>query len=152
MFFTVGDRPPPVKALPLPPMTLRVPCAGALVHDDAGRLLLVRRGTEPGRGLWSVPGGRCEPGETAAEAAVREAREETGLQVVAGPVVGRVERPGPDGVVYVIDDVACRPSGGTLAAGDDADDVRWVDAADLATLPLVDGLAEALADWGALPR
>ena len=133
-------------------MTVRVPCAGALVHDGAGRLLLVRRGTEPGRGLWSVPGGRCEPGETAAETAVREAREETGLVVTAGPVVGRVERPGPGGVTYVIDDVACRPAGGTLAAGDDADDVRWVDAAGFAALPLVDGLAEALAGWDVLPR
>jgi ADP-ribose pyrophosphatase YjhB (NUDIX family) len=133
-------------------MSLRVPCAGALVHDDAGRLLLVRRGTEPGRGLWSVPGGRCEPGETAADAAVREAREETGLLVAAGPVVGRVERPGPDGVTYVIEDVACRPAGGTLEAGDDADDARWVDAATFAALPLVDGLAETLAGWGVLPR
>lgn len=129
----------------------RVPCAGALVHDDAGRLLLIRRGTEPGRGRWSVPGGRCEPGETAAQAAVREAYEETGLVLEAGRVVGRVERPGPGGVVYVIDDVACRAVGGTLEAGDDADDVRWVDAAGFASLDLVDGLAESLAGWGVLP-
>src|SRR2546430_16924216 len=66
-------------------MTARVPCAGAVVKDQAGRLLLVRRGREPGRGRWSLPGGRVEPGETAAEAAVREVREETGLDVVAGP-------------------------------------------------------------------
>lgn len=121
------------------------------MHDDAGRLLLIRRGTEPGRGRWSVPGGRCEPGETAAETAVREAYEETGLVVEAGRIVGRVERPGLDGAVYVIDDVACRVVGGTLAAGDDADEVRWVDAAGFAALDLVEGLAESLAEWGVTP-
>ena len=54
------------------------------MHDDAGRLLLIRRGREPGRGQWSLPGGRCEAGEDAATAAVREAYEETGLIVTAG--------------------------------------------------------------------
>lgn len=129
----------------------RVPCAGAIVHDAAGRLLLVRRRREPGRGLWSVPGGRCEPGETAAAAVVREVREETGLLVRADRTVGQVLRAGP-GVTYVIDDLACTVLGGTLAAGDDADDVRWVDAAELATLSLTDGLLDALADWQVLPR
>ena len=127
-------------------------CAGAVVHDSAGRLLLVRRGREPGRGLWSLPGGRCEPGETAAAAAVREVREETGLAVRASAVIGRVERAGPGGVVYVIDDVACVPVGGELAAGDDADDARWVDAAELSLLPLTEGLLDALTGWDVLPR
>jgi len=129
-----------------------VPCAGGVVRDDAGRLLLVRRGREPGRGLWSLPGGRVEPGETAAEAVVREVREETGLDVVAGAVVGRVERPGPDGVTYGIDDLACVVRGGELRAGDDADEVRWVTAGDLALLPLTDGLLDALTGWDVLPR
>jgi len=130
----------------------RVPCAGAVVHDAAGRLLLVRRRQEPGRGLWSLPGGRCEPGESAAETAVREVREETGLDVAAGPLVGRVERAGLGGVAYVIDDVACTVLGGVLAPGDDADDVRWVDAAGLALLPLSEGLLDALTGWDVLPR
>ena len=130
----------------------RVPCAGAVVHDAAGRLLLIRRAREPGRGLWSLPGGRCEPGENAAETAVREVREETGLDVAAGPLVGRVERAGLGGVVYVIDDVACTVLGGEVAPGDDADDVRWVDAAGLALLPLSEGLLDALTGWGVLPR
>jgi 8-oxo-dGTP diphosphatase len=129
-----------------------VPCAGAIVHDADGRLLLVRRGREPGRGLWSLPGGRCEPGEDAAAAAVREAYEETGLVVTAGAVAGRVRRPGPGGVTYDIVDVICTVAGGQLRAGDDADDVRWVDAAGLAALPVTDGLVAALTEWAVLPR
>ena len=129
-----------------------MPCAGAIVHDRTGRLLLIRRGREPGRGLWSLPGGRCEQGETAAETAVREVREETGLEVAAGPLVGRVERPGLGGVVYLIDDVSCTVVGGELTPGDDADEVRWVDAAGLALLPLTEGLLDALTSWDALPR
>lgn len=129
-----------------------MPCAGAVVHDPAGRLLLIRRGREPGRGLWSLPGGRCEPGETAAETAVREVREETGLVVAAGRLIGRVERPGLDGGVYLIDDIACTVLGGELAPGDDADDVRWVDATGLALLPLTEGLLDALTGWDVLPR
>jgi ADP-ribose pyrophosphatase YjhB (NUDIX family) len=129
----------------------RVPCAGAIVLDGDGRLLVIRRGHEPGRGLWSLPGGRCEPGEDAAAAAVREAYEETGLVVTAGRLVGRVERPGPDGVTYVIDDLACTVAGGTLRAGDDADEVRWVGPAELAALPVTDGLLAALTSWGVLP-
>jgi 8-oxo-dGTP diphosphatase len=132
-------------------MPARVPCAGAVVRDDAGRLLLVQRGREPGRGRWSLPGGRVEPGETAAEAAVREVREETGLDVAAGELVGRVERPGPGGVTYVIDDIACTVQGGRLRPGDDADDARWVEAADLAILPLSEGLLDALTGWRVVP-
>lgn len=129
----------------------RVACAGAIVLDGAGRLLLIRRGREPGRGLWSLPGGRCEPGEDAAAAAVRETYEETGLEVTAGRLVGRVERPGPGGITYLIDDLACTVTGGTLRAGDDADDARWVGAAELAALPVTEGLLDALTRWGVLP-
>ena len=129
----------------------RVACAGAIVLDGAGRLLLIRRGREPGRGLWSLPGGRCEPGEDAAAAAVRETYEETGLEVTAGRLVGRVERPGPGGITYLIDDLACTVTGGTLRAGDDADDARWIGAAELTALPVTEGLLEALTRWGVLP-
>ena len=72
----------------------RVPCVGALVHDDDGRLLVVRRGREPGRGLWSVPGGRVEPGESDTVAVEREVLEETGLHVTVGIRVGTVVRDG----------------------------------------------------------
>src|SRR5580658_10947123 len=79
-----------------------IPCVGAVIRDDAGRLLLIKRGHEPGAGLWSLPGGRIEPGETDAEALVREMAEETGLQVEPGRLIGRVDRPGPAGDVFDI--------------------------------------------------
>src|SRR5690349_20774625 len=125
----------------------RVPCAGAIVQDDSGRLLLIRRGREPGKGLWSLPGGRVEPNESPAQAAVREVREETGLDVVAGPLVGQVERPGPDDQLYVIDDYLCTVRGGELRPGDDADDVRWVTGPEIRTLPLSADLLATLTTW-----
>jgi 8-oxo-dGTP diphosphatase len=130
----------------------RVACVGAVVHDDRGRLLVVRRGMPPAVGRWSVPGGRRERGETDADAVAREVLEETGLQVAVGRVVGRVEVPGPPGVVYDVADHEAAVTGGRLAAGDDADEVRWVTAAELAALPVTDGLREALSSWGVGPR
>jgi ADP-ribose pyrophosphatase YjhB (NUDIX family) len=124
-----------------------VPCVGGLAYDDSGRLLLVRRANEPGRGLWSLPGGRVEPGEDDAAALVREMAEETGLVVQPGDLVGRVHRG-----VYEIADYRCHVVGGALLAGDDAQDVRWCDAATLLELPLVPLLLETLREWDALPR
>jgi 8-oxo-dGTP diphosphatase len=138
-----------------PVATRAIPCVGALVYDRRGRLLLIRRGQEPGKGLWSLPGGRVEPGETDHDAVVREVAEETGLRVRPGRLVGRVARPGPSGVRYEIADYACMvsdPDGSeTPAAGTDATDARWVSAAEYAALPVVAGLTETLAEWGALP-
>jgi ADP-ribose pyrophosphatase YjhB (NUDIX family) len=130
-----------------------VPCVGAVVLDDAGRLLLVRRGREPNRGLWSLPGGRVEPGESDAEAVAREVLEETGLRVRVGAVVGRVRIPAGTGLVYDVADHRC-----TLAdprqdarAGDDADEVLFADAATLAGLSCTPLLVETLREWGVLP-
>jgi ADP-ribose pyrophosphatase YjhB (NUDIX family) len=130
----------------------RIPCVGALVYDDAGRLLLVLRAQPPAQGAWSLPGGRVEAGEDDAAAVVREVAEETGLAVRARGVVGRVEREAPDGGVYVITDLACDVVGGVLAAGDDAGDARWFTAAELADVGTAPGLIDALAAWDALPR
>lgn len=129
----------------------RIACVGALVVHE-GRLLVVRRGRPPGRGLWSVPGGRVERGESPAGAVVREVAEETGLEVRAGEVVGRVERAAPANGVYVIDDLRCTLVGpaGDARAGDDADEVRWVGRQELERLACVDLLVETLAGWGVL--
>ncbi len=127
-----------------------VPCVGAIITDAAGRLLLIKRGHEPGKGLWSIPGGRVEPGETDEQAVIREVREETGLVVQPGRLIGAVRRPAPAGAMLDIRDYAATVTGGTLAAGDDADDARWAGPAELAGLSLTDGLAEALTDWGVL--
>jgi 8-oxo-dGTP diphosphatase len=128
----------------------RIPCVGAVIRDGAGRLLLIKRGHDPGAGLWSLPGGRIEPGETDAQALVREMREETGLTVVPGRLLGAVERPGPGGSIIDIRDYAATVTGGTLTPGDDAADACWAGPADMAGLPLTDGLAEALSSWGVL--
>ena len=136
-----------------------IPCVGAVIKDDQGRLLLIKRGHEPGAGLWSVPGGRVEPGETDSEALVREMREETGLAVQAGPLLGRVRRPAQDGpaadggqerTVLDIRDYAATVTGGTLCPGDDAVEARWVAVSELPSLPITEGLVEALTSWGVL--
>jgi 8-oxo-dGTP diphosphatase len=129
----------------------RQPCAGGIVLDEGGRLLLVRRARPPAAGSWSVPGGRCHPGEPPAAACVREVAEETGLAVTVVRRAGRVERPAPDGGVYVIDDFVCELVGGVLRAGDDASDAGWFAPAELAGLDLVPGLLAALAEWEVLP-
>ena len=64
------------------------PCGGALISDDAGRLLLVKRAHDPYDGRWDIPGGFCELHEHPRDAAVREAREETGLEVEGRDFVG----------------------------------------------------------------
>jgi ADP-ribose pyrophosphatase YjhB (NUDIX family) len=121
-----------------------------VVKDAQGRLLLIKRGHEPGAGLWSLPGGRIEPGETDAEALVREMLEETGLTVEPGRLVGSVKRPGRGGAVLDIRDYAATVISGTLRAGDDAADARWVSIADLGSLAVTEGLIEALAAWRVL--
>jgi ADP-ribose pyrophosphatase YjhB (NUDIX family) len=131
---------------------MRVPCVGGVVRDDAGRLLVIKRGQPPAQGRWSIPGGRVEAGESAVAAVAREVAEETGLEVCVGALVGSVERSGPGGVTYAIDDYLCAPTGGgTLRAGSDATDARWVSAAELHALDCAPGLVEALRAWDLLP-
>jgi len=139
---------------PPPVAPARVPCVGGIITDDDGRLLLIQRGHEPAKGLWSVPGGRIEPGETDAQALVREMREETGLIVTCGPLLGAVERPGLNGAVVDIRDYRAFVIGGELTAGDDADGVRWVTAAEAAEMDaagqVTGGLLAALRSWSVL--
>jgi 8-oxo-dGTP diphosphatase len=120
------------------------------VTDEQGRLLVIQRGHDPGAGLWSIPGGRIEPGETDAQALVREMLEETNLQVKVGRLIGSVHRQGLGRMVIDIRDYAAMIIGGTLRAGDDAADARWVTAAELARMEVTEGLIEALTEWGVL--
>lgn len=130
-------------------------CVGAVIHDSAGRLLLVKRGNEPGKGTWSVPGGRVEADETDQLAVQREVQEETGLLVLVGALLGRIVRPAPHGI-YEIFDYSCRSSETALSPGDDAADAAWVDSATFATLhrknALTEGLEPALRSWNCLPH
>jgi len=102
---------------------------GGVVLID-GRVVLVRRGKEPLRGRWVIPGGTVELGETLHEALVREMEEETGLLVRPRDVVlvfDRIQREGPSVEYhYVIIDYACEYVSGELRAGSDADDVALV--------------------------
>lgn len=108
---------------------------GAVILDS-GRVLLVKRGSPPLLGQWSLPGGVVELGETLRSAAEREAREETGLMVKAGQVLEVLDRiiPGEAGRAqyhYVLIDFLCRITGGELLAGGDAADAAWANENDL---------------------
>lgn len=129
---------------------------GAVVVRD-GRVLLVRRGKAPARGLWAIPGGSVRLGETLQEAAEREIREETGVTVRAGAPVLTFEsiRREADGRVrfhYVIVDLAAEWVAGEPFPSDDADDARWFTAAEVAAEPdMVSKTRELLGDLLAQP-
>jgi 8-oxo-dGTP diphosphatase len=127
---------------------VRVLCVGAVVTDESGRLLVIRRGRPPSAGLWSLPGGRVEPGETLADAARREVREETGLDVELNGLIGRIDIPHGD-VVYDVSDFGATVAdqGQPLVPGDDAIDARWVTHAELAALESSPGLLRTLEEW-----
>jgi 8-oxo-dGTP diphosphatase len=122
-------------------------CVGAVIVHD-GELLLIRRGRPPSAGRWSLPGGRVEAGELLIEAVVREVREETGLEGVAGALVGWVERFDDDRHFVILDFEVTVLDRGDPVAGDDADDVAWVALADLADIDLVDDLLDFLHEHG----
>ena len=129
---------------------------GAVIVEDS-RVVVVRRGAEPMAGEWSIPGGLVELGETMRAGAVREAREETGLQVEAGEVLEVLDRIVPDAqgkarFHYVLVDFLCRRVAGELRAGGDAQEARWVRESDLEALgvaePAVRVIRKALARRG----
>ena len=105
------------------PRPVPVPAAGVVVWrgDEA---LLIRRGKPPRQGEWSLPGGRIEPGERAAEAAIREALEETGCLVAVTGLVDVVDFIA-EGRHFVLFDYAARWVSGDPCAGDDATEARF---------------------------
>ncbi len=107
-----------------------------------GQVLLVQRGREPAKGLWGLPGGMLELGETVAEGVRREVWEECGVEIEVGPLVGVFEPMQRDDAGrlryhYVVLDYLARYVGGELQAADDADDARWVSPAELERLPML---------------
>ncbi|MGZ4618421.1 MAG: NUDIX hydrolase [Frankiaceae bacterium] len=124
-----------------------IPCVGAVIRGAQGRFLLVQRANEPDRGLWSLPGGRVEPGESDAQALHREVAEEVRLQVRVGTLAGEVRRAGPAGTLFVIRDYLCTVTAGEPIAGSDAMDARFAAPGDV---PVTPGLWAALAEWDLL--
>jgi 8-oxo-dGTP diphosphatase len=121
---------------------------GAIIIDE-GRVLLVKRGHPPLAGEWSIPGGVLGLGETLREAAVREAREETCLTVETAELLGvydRVLRDNDGRTLYhfVLIDFLCRRVAGDAEAADDADEVRWFTAAEIADLGLAEDTVQVI--------
>jgi len=129
---------------------------GVLIEED-GRYLLVKRAAEPDAGLWSIPGGLIEVGERAADAAAREALEETGLTV---EILGRLDvvdrvvlDPGGDvRYHFVIIDFHARPLSGEMRAMDDALDAMWVTPEGFTDYELTPTLVELLKRMGLYPE
>ena len=121
---------------------------GAVVLDG-DRVLLVRRGNEPLKGEWSLPGGAVEVGETLETAVAREVLEETGLEVDVGPMIDVLDRirVDPDSRVryhFVLIDYLCRPTGGTLCCATDAADATWAAIADLTPFSLAEATIQMI--------
>ncbi|MEJ7609123.1 MAG: NUDIX hydrolase [Bryobacteraceae bacterium] len=117
---------------------------GALLFDDAHRILLVERGREPLKGFWSLPGGVLETGETLSAGIQREVLEETGLRIDSLQPIEIFERIMLDEqnrteYHYVLIDYIGRVTGGVLAPGDDVSNVRWAGKQELAGIRLTEG-------------
>jgi len=128
---------------------------GVLIEVD-GRYLLVKRAAEPDAGLWSIPGGLIEVGEKAADAAVREALEETGLSVEIMnrvDVVDKIVRDDDGDVRYhfIIIDFLARPLSGEMRPMDDALDAAWAAPEDFIKYELTPTLVELLKRMGIYP-
>ena len=121
---------------------------GAVVVKD-GKVLLAKRGAEPGRGLWSLPGGAVHPGEELKAAVARELREECGIEVVVEEAAEVVERMIPDAegrlrYHYVILDYRARWLQGDLSPSEEVEEARWVDPGDLHQYRMTRGTANVI--------
>ena len=125
----------------LPPVILAA-VSVALVRD--GRVLLVRRGRDPGRGIWAFPGGRVEPGESREAAARRELAEETALSAgtLSAHRVVAIHPAGPGAPGFDLTVFVGSEAEGTLEAGDDAEAAGWFGAGELDAIPVIDSVME----------
>ena len=130
-----------------------------IIHEQ--KVVLVKRGSPPLQGEWSLPGGVVELGETLRAAAEREAREETGLIVKAVEVLEVLDRiiPGVNNAPqyhYVLIDFLCTVKGGELRAGGDAADVRWAAESEFEEYkletPAIDVIRKAFSLKSRIPR
>lgn len=128
----------------------KVAVTALVEHDD--RVLLIRRAMNPERGKWALPGGYVDYGEDPREAAQREVREETGLEVEITRLVGVRGGPSPYGGPTVIIDYAARVTGGTAQPLDDAAEIGWYAAADPLPEIAFDSTRDLLATWQAARR
>ncbi|MFE9607130.1 NUDIX domain-containing protein [Streptomyces sp. NPDC006012] len=134
-----------------------VPAASAVVVDGSGRILLQRRRDN---GMWALPGGAMNIGESLPDCAMRETREETGLDVEITGIVGTYSNPRH---VFAYDDgevrqefsvcFLARPVAGQLAVSEESTDVRWFEPTAVDALPMVAGIRKRVNDWrdGTMP-
>ncbi|MFB7518048.1 NUDIX hydrolase [Streptomyces sp. NPDC056144] len=128
-----------------------VPAASVVVVDEAGRVLLHRR---TDNGMWALPGGKMELGESLAGCGIRETFEETGVHVEITGIVGTYTNPGH---VFAYDDgevrqefsvcLLGRPAGGTLRASDESFEVAWFAPEEVDRLPMVPSIRKRVDDW-----
>lgn len=98
----------------------------AVIFNDKDEVLLIKRGTDPFKGWWAIPGGFMEFGETAEQAVAREVEEETGLKVHVRELLGVYSSPERDIQRQTVASVfICEPTGGTIKGGDDAVEAKW---------------------------
>ncbi|HEX2240441.1 MAG TPA: NUDIX hydrolase [Actinomycetota bacterium] len=122
---------------------------GAVVVH-AGALLMVRRASNPARGLWSIPGGRVEKGEYLSAALKREVGEETGLDVEPGDLIGIFEIVGEDDHFVILDYRATVTERGEPTPGGDVSEARWVPFDEVPRLECTPRLIETLTAWSVL--